>query len=93
MGKRARNLAGGMVIPVSVIESLSGVPTSQQMRDAAAELNFRAAHGEYDDLDDMQRNELLALAQMLEAWARRVAELEATAMPAAPLDQAQRAKS
>ena len=88
-----RALAGGMVIPVSVLESLSGVPISQQMRDAAAELNFRIAHGEYDDLDEMQRTDLQALAQMLEVWARRVTELETTAVPAGSMDQTQRAKS
>lgn len=81
-----------MVIPASVLESLSGTPTSQQMRDASAELAFRLAQGEYDDLDDLQRMDLQALSQILDAWARRVAELEAGVYPHGPEEQAPRAK-
>ena len=72
-----------MVIPISVLESLSGTPTSEQMRDAAAELAFRIAHGEYDDLDEIHRVDLQALAEILEMWSRRVAELEAAMHPRA----------
>ena len=64
----------------------------QQMRDAAAELAFRIAQGEYDDLDDLQRTDLEALAQVLEAWSRRVAELETAIYPAGPEEQAPRVK-
>jgi hypothetical protein len=81
-----------MVIPTSVLESLSGTPTSQQMRDAAAELSFRIAHGEYDELDDMHRIDLQALAELLAAWARRVAELEAAVHPSGPEEQGERPK-
>ena len=81
-----------MVIPASVLESMSGTPTSQQMRDAAAELAFRVTHGEYDDLDDLQRMDLQALSQILDTWARRVAELEAGVFPQGPEEQAPRVK-
>ncbi len=81
-----------MVISAAVLESLSGTPTSLQMRDAAAELAFRIAQGEYDDLDDLQRTDLEALAQVLEAWSRRVAELETAIYPAGPEEQAPRVK-
>jgi hypothetical protein len=66
------------------------MPTSQQMRDAAAEMALRLAHGEYDDLDDMQRMDLQSLVQMLEHWARRVSELEAAMMPPAAEDRPHR---
>lgn len=81
-----------MVISSVVLESLSATPASLQMRDAAAELAFRIAQGEYDDLDDMQRMDLRALAQVIEAWSRRVAELEAVVYPLDSEEQAQRAK-
>ena len=81
-----------MVIPASVLESLSGTPTSQQMRDAAAELAFRLVQGEYDDLDDLQRIDLQALSQILDAWSRRVAELEAGVYPHGAEEPAPRAK-
>lgn len=81
-----------MVIPASVLESLSATPASQQMRDAAAELAFRIAHGEYDDLDDSQRMDLQALSQILDSWARRVAELEEIVCLRDPRDEAPRAK-
>ncbi|MCC6718042.1 MAG: hypothetical protein IT555_09165 [Acetobacteraceae bacterium] len=72
-----------MVIPISVLENLSGTPTSQQMRDAAAELAFRISRGEYDDLEDMYRVDLQALAEILVMWARRVAALETATQPRA----------
>jgi hypothetical protein len=81
------------VIPGSILDLLSSTPTSQQMRDAANELGLRIAHGEFDDLDDMQRGDLQALAQMLEHWARRVMDLEAAMLPPAAPDQPHRAKS
>ena len=81
-----------MVIPASVLESLSATPASQQMRDAAAELAFRLAQGEYDDLDDLQRMDLQALSQMLDAWSRRVTELETGVYPQGPEELAPRAK-
>ena len=81
-----------MVISAAVLESLSGTPTSLQMRDAAAELAFRIAQGEYDDLDELQRTDLQALAQVLEAWSRRVAELEIGIYPQGPEEQAPRVK-
>jgi hypothetical protein len=65
-----------MTIPASVLESLYGSPASQQMRDAAMELVMRIEQGEFDDLDEMQRNDLHWLALMLQAWARRVQVLE-----------------
>jgi hypothetical protein len=70
-----------MVIPNSVLDSLSATPVSEQLRDAGAELGFRLAQGEYDDLDEGQRSDLLGLAQMLDAWARLVAAMEAAALP------------
>lgn len=82
-----------MVIPASVLSSLSDTPASQQMRDAAGELAFRIAQGEYDDLDDMQRMDLQALSQILEAWARRVADLEAVVCPEDPGVESRRAKT
>ena len=81
------------MIPGSIFEQISSTPTSQQMRDAANELGLRIAHGEFDDLDDMQRGDLQVLAQMLEPWARRVMDLEAAMLPLAAADQQQRAKS
>ncbi len=81
------------MIPGSIFEQISSTPTSQQMRDAANELGLRIAHGEFDDLDDMQRGDLQVLAQMLEHWARRVMDLEAAMLPLAAADQQQRAKS
>ena len=81
-----------MVIPAAVLESLSGTPASQQMRDAAAELAFRLAQGEYDDLDDLQRMDLQALSQVLDVWSRRVADLEAGVYPHGPEDLAPGAK-
>ncbi len=81
-----------MVIPHSVLESLSGTPASQQMRDAAAELAFRIAQGEYDDLEDAQRMDLQALSQILDAWSRRVAELEAIVHPQGAEERVLRAK-
>ena len=81
-----------MVISAAVLESLSGSLTSTQMRDAAVELAFRIAQGEYDDLDDTQRVDLQALAQILDAWSRRVAELETAIYPQGPAEQATRAK-
>jgi hypothetical protein len=83
---------GGM-IPPSVLESLSGIMVSQQLREAAADLGFRLAHGEYDDLDDMQRADLQSLSQMLEYWSGRVAELEAGVRVPGPVSRAQQAKS
>lgn len=65
------------MIPASVLESLYGSPASQQMRDAAGELALRIGQGEFDVLDEMQRNDLQWLALMLQAWARRVQVLEA----------------
>jgi hypothetical protein len=65
-----------MTIPASVLEGLYGSPASQQMRDAAMELVMRIEQGEFDDLDEMQRNDLHWLALMLQAWARRVQVLE-----------------
>jgi len=73
-------MAGGM-IPPAVIEALSATPISLQMREAAAELLFRASHGEFDDLDDMPRTDLEMLAAMLAFWAGRVAELEMATRP------------
>ena len=67
----------GVLIPASLLESLYGSPASHQMRDAANELALRIAEGEFDDLDDMQRNDLQWLSLMLQAWARRVQVLEA----------------
>jgi len=81
------------VIPDSIFDHLSSTPTSQQMRDAANELGLRIAQGEFDDLDDMQRGDLQALAQMLEHWARRVMDLEAAMLPPPAADQPHRAKS
>lgn len=81
-----------MVIPTAVLDGLSNTPTSQQMRDAAAELAFRIAHGEYDELDEMHRIDLQALSEILEAWARRVAELEAAIYPTQTSEQDERAK-
>jgi hypothetical protein len=69
------------VIPASVLESLYGSPASQQMRDAASELAVRIEQGEFDDLDELQRNDLQWLALMLQAWARRVQVLEAVLVP------------
>lgn len=51
--------------PPSALEGLSDLPVSQQLREAAADLGFRIAHGEYDDVDDYQRADLQSLAQML----------------------------
>ena len=70
-----------MVIPSSVLDSLSATPVSEQLRDAAAELGFRLSQGEYDDLDEAQRADLQGLAQMLDAWSRLVAAMEAAALP------------
>lgn len=70
-----------MVIPSSVLDALAATPVSEQMRDAAAELAFRLAQGEYDDLDEGQRADLQGLAQMLDAWARLVAAMEAAGLP------------
>lgn len=81
------------MIPPSVLESLSGIAVSQQLREAASELGFRLAHGDYDDLDDMQRADLHSLSQMLEYWSARVAELEAALRPPGPVTRAQQAKS
>lgn len=81
------------MIPPSIFEQLSSTPISQQLRDAANDLALRIAQGEYDDLDDGQRGDLQALAQMLEHWARRVTELEAAMLPPAAPDQPYRAKS
>jgi len=72
-----------VVIPNSVLESLSATPVSEQLRDAGADLALRLAQGEYDDLDEGQRTDLQALVQMLEVWARRVAAMEASALPRA----------
>ncbi len=80
------------MIPPAVMESLSVTPTSQQMRDAAAELMFRISHGEFDDLDDTQRTDLEMLAAMLEMWARQVLELESAARPPAAEGPDERAK-
>jgi len=84
-------MAGGM-IPPAVIEALSATPISLQMREAAAELLFRASHGEFDDLDDTQRTDLEMLAAMLEMWARQVLELESAARPPAAEGPDERAK-
>lgn len=70
-----------MVIPMSVVEVLAGSPVSEQLRDAAAELAFRLAHGEFDELNQAQRDDLQGLAQMLVAWSLRVAALEAASAP------------
>jgi hypothetical protein len=81
---------GSHVIPAGLFEHFPATPISQQMRDAAAELGLRIAHGEYDDLDDMQRMDLQSLAQILEHWARRVTELEAAMLPPAAEDRPHR---
>lgn len=81
------------MIPPTVLESLSGIAVSQQLREAASDLGFRLAHGDYDDLDEMQRADLESLAQMLEYWAGRVAELEGAVRPPGPVTRAQQAKS
>jgi hypothetical protein len=81
------------MIPPSVLEGLSGIAVSQQLREAGSDLGFRLAHGEYDDLEEMQRTDLQALAQMLEYWSGRVAELEAAVRPPGPVTRAQQAKS
>ena len=75
------------MIPASVLESLYGSPASQQMRDAANELALRIEQGEFDDLDELQRNDLQWLALMLQAWARRVQVLEAVLVPTGADDQ------
>lgn len=79
------------MIPGRLFEHFPPVATSQQMRDAAAELELRLSHGEFDDLDDMQRMDLQSLAQMLEHWARRVSELEAAMRPPGAEDRPHRA--
>lgn len=63
------------------------VPTSQQMRDAGAELAARISHGEYDDLDEYLRHDLEWLAAMLRAWACRVGTLESGGMESSPATQ------
>lgn len=55
-------------------------------------VEFRLTQGEYDDLDDMQRMDLQALSQILEAWSRRVAELEAGVYPHGSAERASSAK-
>lgn len=81
------------MIPGAIFEQLSNTPVSQQIRDAAHELGLRISHGEFDDLDDMQRADLQSLAQVLEHWARRVMDLESAMRPPAAVDQPHRAKS
>ena len=79
-------------IPPAALESLSVSPTSQQMREAAAELEFRLDHGEFDDLDEMQRSDLDMLAKMIALWACRVADLEAAMQPPAAEERDDRPK-
>ena len=86
-GGRAHGRWGAGMIPASVLESLYGSPASQQMRDAASELALRIEQGEFDDLDELQRNDLQWLALMLQAWARRVHVLEAVLVPTGADDQ------
>lgn len=81
------------MIPDSIFDQLSSTPISQQMRDAANELGLRIVQGEFDDLDDTQRGDLQALAQMLEHWARRVLDLESAMLPPAAAERPYRAKS
>jgi hypothetical protein len=69
------------VIPASVVDSLYETPASAQLRDAAVELALRIAQGEFDDLDELQRNDLTWLSMMLHIWARRVQSLEAAPPP------------
>jgi hypothetical protein len=64
------------MIPTAVLDSLSAIPVSQQIRDAAAELAGRLSDGDFDDLDDVQRNDLDWLPLMLSAWAVRIQALE-----------------
>lgn len=80
------------MIPPSTMESLSDVPVSQQLREASADLGFRIAHGEFDDLEDYQRADLQSLAQMLDYWSARVADLEDAIRPPGPSERAQQAK-
>ena len=70
-----------MVIPVSAVEALAASPVSEQLRDAAAELAFRLAHGEFGELDQAQRGDLQGLAQMLVTWSQRVAAMEVASAP------------
>lgn len=81
-----------MVIPPSVFEFLSGVEVSQQLREAASDLGVRIAQGEYDDLEEHQRTDLQSLAQMLDYWSSRVADLEGAIRLPGAADRAERAK-